>query len=85
MKACGVVIREDILCLFSKVVGVRDFNEAKVLAILEAFGLFSFNAISWAYIGKSKLGKLQFFFNEIKVLNSYSSVVFANKLDQTMV
>lgn len=56
-----------------------------MLAILEAFGLFSFNAISWAYIGKSKPGKLQFFFNEIKVLNSYSSVVFANKLDHTMV
>lgn len=62
--------------MFSKGVGLRDFNEAKVFAILEAFGVFSFNAMSWVYIGKSKPGKLQFFFNEIKVLNSYSSVVF---------
>ena len=70
----------EVFCLFFKGVGVRDSNEAGVLAILEALRIFSrllqgslivesdsFNAISWVSINISKPWKLQFAFNEIKV------------------
>ena len=68
--------------MFSKHVGIKDSNEAEVLAILEAFRIYhtschhylivesdSANAISWV---KSLTGpwKMQFLFNKISHLIS---------------
>lgn len=63
--------KEEVLCLFSKGVGVKDCNEAEVLTILEALRIFphsfyerlivdsdSSNATSWMTIGKAKAWKL---------------------------
>lgn len=65
----GVLCNDEreILCLFSKGVGVRDSNGAEVLANLEALRIFSwsfqgslivesdsFHDTSWVYLGKGK-------------------------------
>lgn len=67
--------------MFSKHVGVRDSNEAKVLAILEALRLLSryfmevlimesdsSNAIAWVSNRRVSPWRFQFHFNEIRVL-----------------
>eukprot|EP00268_Persea_americana_P015340 TRINITY_DN17040_c1_g3_i1.p1 TRINITY_DN17040_c1_g3~~TRINITY_DN17040_c1_g3_i1.p1 ORF type:complete len:124 (+),score=24.39 TRINITY_DN17040_c1_g3_i1:31-372(+) len=78
-----------ILCMFSKSVGVRDSNESKVWAILEALRIFSrsfqgrliveidfSNAISWVMRSAVMPWRFQFFLNEIKELDSSLSVDF---------
>ena len=80
-----------ILCVFSESVGVRDSNEAEVLAILEALRIFSrslqgrlivgsdsSNGISWVMNSTVKPWKFQFFLNEIKEFASSHSVVFSH-------
>lgn len=80
-----------VRCLFSKAVGIRDSNEAKVLAILEVLRIFSrsscgrlfvesdsFNAVSSITHDKSKPWKLWFYFNEIKILVSQIHMKFCH-------
>ena len=68
--------------MFSKNVGIKESNEAKVLAILEALRIFSFtlkenlivesdssNAIRWASKAERGPWRLQYYFNEIKALS----------------
>eukprot|EP00268_Persea_americana_P021089 TRINITY_DN21101_c0_g1_i1.p1 TRINITY_DN21101_c0_g1~~TRINITY_DN21101_c0_g1_i1.p1 ORF type:complete len:199 (+),score=31.91 TRINITY_DN21101_c0_g1_i1:157-753(+) len=90
----GGVLCDDkgvILCLFSKSVGVRDSNEAEVLAILEALRILSSsfqgclivesdssNGISWVARSMVKPWKFQIFLNGIKGLASSLSVVFSH-------
>lgn len=76
--------------------GVRDSNEAEVLAILEALRIFSrsfqrrlvvesdsLNAISWVGINISKPWKVQFTFNGIKDLASNIGATFHHVLRST--
>ena len=72
---------------------ICDSNEAKVLAILEAFRCFSrssqgdlimesgcSNDIAWVSNQKSFPWKLQFIFNEIRVVSTNINVVFQHKV-----
>ncbi|XXG62464.1 hypothetical protein AAC387_Pa05g0816 [Persea americana] len=83
----------EVLYMFSKNVAVCDSNEAEVLAILEALCCFkkyfhgalivesdSSNAIAWVTNKKINPWKVQFLFNEIRVLSTSSSVVFRHEL-----
>ena len=92
----GGVLRNsngDVLFMFSKNVGICDSNEADVLAILEALYYFKryfhgalilesgpSNAIAWVSNRKINPWKLQFLFNEIRVLSASFSVVFRHEL-----
>lgn len=75
--------------MFSKNIGIKDYSEAEVLAILEALHLFrsnfhgnlvveidSTNAISWVSSSSLIPWRFHFFFNEIKALASFLQVVF---------
>lgn len=78
-----IIVRGKILYSFSKNVGVRDSNEAEVLAISEARSIHkgsfperllvesdSSNAISCMTNSSSESWRVEFIFNEIKVLIS---------------
>lgn len=80
--------REEILCMFSKGVRVKDSNEVEVLAILEAWRIYlrsfqsglivesdSFNAILRVINKRLKPWRLQFYLNKIKELASSFGVV----------
>ena len=48
--------RGEILCMFSKHVGIKESNEAEVLAILKALWIFSLSFHgSWLVIGGARL------------------------------
>ena len=90
----GGVLRNgkgEVLFMFSKNVGIKESNEAKVLAILEALRIFSFtlkenlivesdssNAIRW--VSKVERGpwRFQYYLNEIKALSSSIKVSFSH-------
>lgn len=76
--------------MFSSHIGITDYIEAEVLAILEALQIFqsyfqqivkvesdSFNAISWLK-SLEVPWKLQFYFNKIKAITSTTQVSFAH-------
>ena len=78
----------EVLHIFSKHVGIKDSNEAEVLAILEALHIYRssckeslivesgyFNAISWVKSCKGPW-KMKFYFNEIHYQASSSQVSF---------
>ena len=71
--------------------GVKDSNEAEVLAILEALHVYSgsflkefrmkndsLNAISWVNSMQASPCEFQFYFNKIKFLSLASQVVFCH-------
>lgn len=75
-----------VWCIFSKSVGIKESNEAKVLAILEALRVLSWsfqggvivesdssNTISWG-----KPWKFHFYFDKIKPLAPCLQVVFCH-------
>lgn len=88
----GGVLRNsngEVLLLFSKNVGVKESNEAKVLVILEALQFLlhhlqaklivesdSTNAVMWASHFDSRPQRFQFLFNEIIELSSSLDVCF---------
>lgn len=85
--------KREVLYMFSKNMGVKDSNEAEVLAILEAIRICCrsfhisliietefFNAVSWAKDVKGPL-KMQFYFNEIKHI-SLESCVFSQHINR---
>ena len=88
--ACFIMIRVRC-CLFSKSVGIRDSNDAEVLAILEALPIFlssfhgpllaesdSTNAVGWLLKPNSRPWKFQFHFNEMKKISSSLVVSFGH-------
>ena len=75
-----------MLYMFSKHVGIKDSNKAKVLANLEALHIYCIayqhslivesdlrNAISWVKYSRGPW-KMQFYFNEIMAVDSKSRV-----------
>lgn len=87
----GGVLRNhkgELLYMFSKNVGIKDSNEAEILAILEALRIYhrpfqyplvvesdSMNAVYWARSFKGPW-KMQFYLNEIKVLMTGNCIFF---------
>lgn len=84
-----ITVKGEILCKFSKGVGIKDSNKAEALAILQALRICSHsfqlmlivecdsrNGISWVTSDKVKPQKLQFYFNNIIALVCHLSVEF---------
>ena len=83
----------EVLFMFSKNVRIYDSNEEEVLYILEALCCFkryfhcaltvesdSSNTIAWVSNRKINQWKLEFLFNEIRVLSTSFFVVFHHEL-----
>ena len=92
---CGVLHNHDSLTLlsFSSYIGVKDSNEAEILAIHEALKLYkvsfnhplivesdSLNAISWVTNLAKGPWRFYFYLNEIKSLSSQLEVEFRHIL-----